>query len=148
VEYAIASILEKRANGGQKVKVNRILVATLNAATVVSAGERKGSDRYAPPKVLCREGRRRPETVGETVSAGVMLLADWAGRQKVLPSSEWPERLHGWLDDWENDFRISDAGDVAAGYQRLIELLADISRAINAWSATSTPPPEIRAVAK
>jgi hypothetical protein len=130
------------------VKANRILVATLNAATAVTAGERRGSDRYAPPKVLCLEGMRRPETVEETVRAGVILLADWAGGQKGSGSSEWPERLHGWLDDWENDFRISDAGNEAAGFQRLIELLGNISRTINASSATSTPAPEIMAVAK
>ena len=117
------------------MKANRILVATLNAATAVSAGERRGSDRYAPPKVLCLEGVRRPETVDETVSAGVMLLADWAGHQRGPGSSEWPEQLQGWLDDWENDFLSSDAGDEAAGFRRLIELLGDISQAIGASSA-------------
>jgi hypothetical protein len=84
--------------------------------------------------VLCLEGVRRPETVDETVSAGVMLLADWVGHQSGPGSSEWPEKLQGWLDDWENDFRSSDAGDEAAGYQRLVELLNNISRAIDASS--------------
>jgi hypothetical protein len=116
------------------MKANRILVATLNAATAVSAGERRGSDKYAPPKVLCLDGVKRPETVDETVSAGVTLLADWAGHQTGLGSSEWPEKLQHWLDDWENDFRSSDAGDEAAGYQRLVELLNKISRAIGAPS--------------
>lgn len=117
------------------MKAKRILVATLNAATAVSAGERRGSDRYAPPKVLCLEGVRRPETVDETVSAGVMLLADWAGHHRSPRSSEWPEQLQDWLDDWENDFLSSDAGDEAAGFRRLIELLGDISQAIGASSA-------------
>jgi hypothetical protein len=116
------------------MKANKILVATLNAAAVVIAGERRGSDKYAPPKVLCLEGVRRPETVDETVGAGVMLLAAWAGHQKGPGSSEWPQKLQGWLDDWESDFRNSDAGDEAAGYQRLVELLNNISRAIDASS--------------
>lgn len=116
------------------MKANRILVATLNVAAAVSAGDRRGSDRYAPPKVLRLEGVRRPKTVDETVSAGVMLLADWAEHQGGPGSSEWPEQLQGWLDDWENDFRNSDAGDEAAGYRRLVELLNNISRAIDASS--------------
>jgi len=116
------------------MRANRILIATLNAAVTVSAGDRKGSDRYMPPKVLCVEGLKRPETVDEAVSAGVMLLADWAGNQKGPGSSEWPERLQGWLDDWENDFRRSDSGDEVAGFQRLVELLGNISRAFDASS--------------
>lgn len=63
-----------------------------------------------------------------------MLLADWAGHQKGLGASEWPEKLQGWLDDWEDDFVRSDAGDEAAGFQRLVELLSNISRAIDASS--------------
>lgn len=112
------------------LNVARILMATLNVATAVSVGGRKGRDRYAPPKVLRVEGSRRPETVDEAVSTGVMLLADWAGRQRGPGSSEWPEKLQGWLDDWESDFRRSDAGDEAAGFQRLVELLGNISQAI------------------
>ena len=114
------------------MKANRILAATLNVATAVTVGERKGRDQYAPPKVLCLEGERHPETVDEAVSAGVMLLADWASHQKGPGSCEWPEKLQGWLDDWEDDFRRSDAGDEAAGFQRLVELLGTISRAIDA----------------
>lgn len=113
-----------------KLKASRILVATLNVATAVSAGGRKGGDRYAAPKELRVEGLRRPETVDEAVSAGVMLLADWATRQRSPESSEWPEKLQGWLDDWEHNFRGSDAGDEAAGFQRLAELLGQISQAI------------------
>jgi hypothetical protein len=113
------------------MKADRVLVATLNIATVVSTGERKGSDGYAPPKELRIEGARRPSTVDEAVSAGVMLLADWAGRQRGPGSTEWPEKLQGWLDDWENDFRRSDDGDEAAGFQRLAELLNNMSRAIH-----------------
>src|SRR5262249_37432152 len=116
------------------MRANRILIATLTAATAVSAGDRKGSDRYAPPKVLCLEGVRRPETVDEAVSAGVMLLADWAGHQKGPGSTEWPEKLQGWLDDWESDFHLSDAGDEVAGFRRLVEILGNISRAFDASS--------------
>ena len=113
----------------------RILVATLNIATAVSAGERKGRDRYAPPSALRIEGeRRQPETVDETVSAGVMMLAQWAGRQKGPESAEWPEKLQGWLDDWEDDFRRSDAGDEAAGFRRLVGLLGAMSQAIGVSS--------------
>jgi hypothetical protein len=116
------------------MKATRILVATLNVATAVSAGKRCGSDRYAPPKDLRVEGLKRPETVDEAVSTGVMLLADWAGRQRGPGSSEWPEKLQGWLDDWDNDFRRSDSGDEAAGFRRLAELLGNISQAIHASS--------------
>jgi hypothetical protein len=114
------------------MNANRILVATLNVATAVSAGDRKGTDRYAPPKVLCLEGVRRPETVDAVVIAGVTLLACWAGHQKGPGASEWPEKLQDWLDDWQNDFRSSDAGDEAAGFQRLVEILGNISQAIDA----------------
>jgi hypothetical protein len=114
------------------MKAARILVATLNAASVVSAGERRGSDPYAPPTDLRIEGLRRPETVDEAVSAGVILLAEWAGQQSSPASSEWPSKLYGWLDDLENDFRGSDAGDEAAGFQRLVELLSNLSQAIDA----------------
>jgi hypothetical protein len=117
------------------MKAARIVVATLNVVTAVSAGGRKGSDRYAPPKELRVEGLKRPETVNEAVSTGVMLLADWAGRQRGPGSSEWPEKLQGWLDDWQNEFRHSDAGDEAAGFQRLAELLGNISQAIYTSSA-------------
>jgi hypothetical protein len=108
----------------------RILMATLNVATAVTAGGRKGRDRYAPPKELRVEGLKRPETVDEAVSTGVMLLTEWAERQPGPGSSEWPGELKGWLDDWENDFLCSDAGDEAAGFQRLAELLGNISQAI------------------
>ena len=63
-----------------------------------------------------------------------MLLAEWASHQKGPRSSEWPQKLQGWLDDWEDDFLSSDAGDEAAGFQRLVELLGNISRAIDASS--------------
>jgi hypothetical protein len=114
------------------MRAERILVATLNVASLVGTGERKGGDGYAPPRELRLEGARRPETVDEAVITGVSLLADWAGRQRVPDSFEWPEKLQGWLDDWEDDFRRSDGGDEAAGFRRLAELLDNMSRAIHA----------------
>jgi len=119
-----------KAASDPKLKASRILVATLNVAAAVSAGGRKGSDKYAPPKELRVEGLKPPETVDEAVLTGVMLLTGWAGRHRGQGSSEWPEKLQGWLDDWQNDFRRSDAGDEAAGFQRLAELLGTISQAI------------------
>jgi hypothetical protein len=115
------------------MKPDRVLVATLNVATLVSTGERRGSDSYAPPKVLQVEDAARPKTVNEAVSLGVTLLAHWAKGQRG--STEWPARLQVWLDDWQNDFRRSDAGDEAAGFRRLAELLGNMSRAIHASGA-------------
>jgi hypothetical protein len=109
------------------VKAARILVATLNVATAVTAGERTGNDRYAAPKDLRLDGGTRPETVGEAVSAGVTLLTDWARHQSSPGASEWSERLQGWLEDWRSDFHRSDAGDEVAGFQRLVELLGSMS---------------------
>jgi hypothetical protein len=116
------------------MKAARILVATLNVATAVSAGERTGRDSYAAPKDLRIDGLRRPETVDEAVSAGVRLLSDWARRQSCSEASEWSEKLQRWLEDWENAFRRSDAGDEAAGFQRLVELLGSLSRSFNTSS--------------
>jgi hypothetical protein len=112
------------------MKAARILVATLNVATAVSAGERTGSDRYAAPKDLSVAGMKRPETVNEAVSAGVLLLSDWAAHESG-GSSEWFEKLQGWLEDWKSAFRRSDAGDEAAGFQRLVELLGSMTPTVS-----------------
>ena len=114
------------------MKADRVLAAILNVASLVATGERKGADGYAPPRELRVEGTRRPETVDQAVCTGVSLLANWAGRQRGQGASEWPEKLEGWLDDWEDDFRRSDAGDEADGFRRLAELLGNLSRAIHA----------------
>jgi hypothetical protein len=108
------------------MKAARILAATLNVATAVSAGERTGSDGYAAPKDLRIDGVRRPATVDEAVSTGVKLLSEWATHQGGSGSPEWSEKLQRWLEDWENAFRRSDAGDEAAGFQRLVELLGSL----------------------
>jgi hypothetical protein len=116
------------------MKAARILVATLNVATAVSAGERTGTDGYAVPKDLRIDGLRRPETVDEAVSSGVRLLSDWATHQSGSEASEWSEKLQHWLEDWENAFRRSDAGDEAAGFQRLVELLGALSTSFDGQS--------------
>jgi hypothetical protein len=104
------------------ISVHPLIVATRALAAAVADGKRRGEDRFSSARALIIDGVR-PRTVDEAVSAGAMLLAAWSTQQKGPGSTEWPEKLHRWLDDWENDFRRSDAGDEASGFRRLVALL-------------------------